>query len=217
MTIAAVQITLPWRITTPHGPASTNKLYVDTGTIPLTDLSATPITAAVATLYADGLENIWSNILTGDGVVKVYDLSDAPPRVPVREAFFTFTPNTALPSIPTEVACNVSYRANYEAGASRRQFRGRTQLGPITAGSPPGASFASSTTTDGLFDSDLVDQVAAAFQDFGQTIGATDDYAWVCGSVAKGWKPVDLVTVTSECGTVRRRQNAADYTATLTV
>lgn len=207
MPVAAVRISLPWSNSATPGPVSVNTLYVDTGVIPITTVSAAPIVAAVETLYTSGLTGIWSPLLSGVMLTSVTDLSDPAPRVPVLESEDAITLG-AVP-VPNQVAVNVGYRATYATGVSKRKFKGRVYLGPV------GVAALEPTTSQ--LQNDACDQIAEAFQTFGQAIGATDDYAWVCGSEANGWKPVTIVTVPNDLATLHSRQMSRDYVASATV
>lgn len=71
-----------------------------------------------------------SSVLTGTGVVRMYDLADVVPRVPILEYEFAgFTPGgTALPS---EVACCLSFKAAPVAGVNAARRRNRVYIGPL--------------------------------------------------------------------------------------
>lgn len=209
MPIAHAQITMPWTDTSVQGPQSVNNLYIDTGVTPITSLGMLPVGAAIETLFAEDLLDLWSPNLSGVGLVSIYDLSDPPERIPVHTREFSFTPASPA-GVPTEVAVNVAYRANYESGVSRRKFRGRNYLGPLGVGEDL-------WTTDGHLTSAICDTVAAAYLTFAGTINATDDYVWVCGSEANDWKRVDRIEVKNELATIGRRQNSVTYTAVETV
>lgn len=63
--------------------------------------------------------------------IKVYDFSDAKPRVPKYSDDFEITPGSA--SYPAEVALCVSYSAALESGVNMARRRGRFFLGPLNS------------------------------------------------------------------------------------
>lgn len=93
-----------------------------------------------AELALDYLETFYTAI---DGVIypttiqnactiKVYDLTDEEPRVPVDERTFEIIP-TANNALPHEVAVCLSYRGELVSGEIAARRRGRIYLGPITS------------------------------------------------------------------------------------
>lgn len=81
--------------------------------------------------YYQGLQTIFSSILTGNGTIKLYDWSEDQPRVPRLEDTFTFTPSTTSP-MPAEVAVCVSLVGALESGVKMARRRGRVFLGPVS-------------------------------------------------------------------------------------
>lgn len=67
--------------------------------------------------------------LTGNGVVTLYDMADATPRIPRFIEPFTFVPSGV--ALPAEVALVISFKAEALAGANTARRRGRIFLGPI--------------------------------------------------------------------------------------
>lgn len=66
-----------------------------------------------------------NRIMTGDFTVKVYDLGQAPPRIPI-ERVSQHVVGTGV-AIPSEVACCISYYA----GQNTPRHRGRIYIGPF--------------------------------------------------------------------------------------
>lgn len=62
--------------------------------------------------------------------VKIYDLSDDPPRVPINEDTFTIAPASGA-ALPAEVAAVLSFRGELASGTSPARRRGRIFLGPL--------------------------------------------------------------------------------------
>lgn len=70
-----------------------------------------------------------ANTLSGNGVVKVYNMADAEPRIPGVTLPFTFV--TGATALPGELAICLSFKAVDEAGANPRRRRGRVFIGPL--------------------------------------------------------------------------------------
>lgn len=89
------------------------------------------------------IQSILAPTFAGTGTVKVYDMTQVEPRVPVFTLPFTFTPSTA-DALPSEVAIVLSYRGAIVSGIPRARRRGRVYLGPLStavlAATPTGAA-----------------------------------------------------------------------------
>lgn len=81
--------------------------------------------------FYQGLQAIFSSILTGNGTIKLYDWDDDIPRVPKLEDTFTFTPTTGV-VLPAEVAICLSMEGERESGVKMARRRGRVYLGPLS-------------------------------------------------------------------------------------
>lgn len=90
---------------------------------------------AIAEIYS-------TNTITGNVDVKVFDLVDVPPRVPIFTDTFEMVGLGEADALPTECAICLSYQAEPESGINQRRRRGRFFLGPLDAGT--------STTAAGL-------------------------------------------------------------------
>nr|CRY96677.1 hypothetical protein [uncultured prokaryote] len=64
-------------------------------------------------------------------VVKVFKLSDPTPRIPWISPSFGFTAGTAVTTIPTEVACVLSFHAAPQSGVRYQRLYNRIYLGAI--------------------------------------------------------------------------------------
>jgi hypothetical protein len=62
--------------------------------------------------------------------VRIYDLGDPVPRVPIHSSTFSLGTTASLP-IPAEVAVCLSYRAPLVSGVNNATRRGRIYLGPL--------------------------------------------------------------------------------------
>lgn len=75
----------------------------------------------------------WSNALSGNGKVTLYNWEHGSPRAPQSEESFTFTPGQS--ALPSEVALCLSFRGAKTSGANMARRRGRVYLGPWAASS----------------------------------------------------------------------------------
>lgn len=89
------------------------------------------INARLALFYQDIDQDVFSSLVNTPASVKVYDLKDIEPRIPLDDEFtFTITPGTGNP-LPTECALCVSFQAAPVSGLARGRRRGRFYLGPL--------------------------------------------------------------------------------------
>lgn len=172
------------------------------------DLCMENVRSFYGTAYS-GIASVgnWANYMSLTGaVIKMYNLADPKPRVPVRT--WTGTMPGAKDNVvylPTEVACVLSYHTEYVSGVSKASQRGRLYMGGLGAGwlAAGGAS---------AFPS-LLPTARTALGNSASTLCAaslTDDWGWVVYSpklgdsfaVAGGW-------VDNAFDTQRRRGQAA--------
>lgn len=71
-----------------------------------------------------------SPVLSGAWSTKVYDLSDAEPRVPMFEDNGSFAVGGTDP-MPSEIAVCLSFQGNATSGGNQARRRGRIYLGPL--------------------------------------------------------------------------------------
>lgn len=71
-----------------------------------------------------------SSELSGSVTMRLYNLSDAEPRVPFDEHTFTIVPGTGTP-MPSEVAYVLSFQGAKISGQPQARRRGRIFLGPM--------------------------------------------------------------------------------------
>lgn len=133
--------------------------------------------------------------------VRIYDLDDTPPRVPVRDTTTPLTVvQTSTGATAPEIAYVLSYRADYTGGVNRARQRGRLYLGGISSGIEAGtpSSFPSVNSQSRTCMAD------AALEMFDSPF--SDNWAWVVYSrtgnvsypIVAGW-------VDGELDTQRRR------------
>lgn len=81
--------------------------------------------------FYNTIDGAYSDILTGDVTLPIYDLSDPRPRVPIA----TYTPSMVTdtsPALPAEVSVVLSYRGQNVSGTNPARRRGRIFLGPFS-------------------------------------------------------------------------------------
>ena len=77
------------------------------------------------------LSTRFSNSIALSGhVIRVYDLAEPKPRIPILEAPMTFS-SVGVGGYPSEVALCLSYRAEYASGQPAARRRGRLYIGPF--------------------------------------------------------------------------------------
>lgn len=108
--------------------AATNTLYFEA---PLVDQAAelTGITTALTSFY-QAVDVYLSARCNNPVTVRYYDLSQAQPRVPLREDTMTLTFGTGDP-LPQEVALCLSFQGAKSSGVNQARRRGRIYLGPL--------------------------------------------------------------------------------------
>jgi hypothetical protein len=96
------------------------------------------VAAAVKNFYdgvhftSSGVAAILSSRITGTYTLKVFNLDDPEPRVPVHlEVVASTAFSAAGPPLPTEVAICGSYQAAASSGSPQARRRGRIYIGPL--------------------------------------------------------------------------------------
>lgn len=72
-----------------------------------------------------------STVAQNDHVIKIYDMADPEPRVPIWEETYDFINPPSGNPLPAEVALVMSYRAAYVSGVPQARRRGRIYFGPL--------------------------------------------------------------------------------------
>lgn len=83
-----------------------------------------PLTGALCTEMSTAITRASSQ-------VKVYDMADTPPRVPVQTAIFTLGSTSGTRPAPNEVAVVGSFKATPVSGIPLGRLRGRVYVGPL--------------------------------------------------------------------------------------
>jgi hypothetical protein len=148
--------------------ACLNVWHFNSASSPVTSDGA-EIVAALDTFYNTCAEIYSANTITGEVVVKLWDLADPPPRIPIITDDFTITGLGEGDALPTECALVMSFQSLPVSGVNQRRRRGRLYLGPLNQGI--------STTALGVVrvTSDAMDAVVAAATGM---IGAGEGDTW---------------------------------------
>lgn len=157
-----------------------NTFHFETPGADVSGGDAAQIVTAVAEFYVDVRTTDAVGQYLGESIsrvasacqVKVYDLGQAEPRVPIDIGSFTMPAPASGDELPSEVALCLSYKGQIIAGDVPARHRGRIYIGPLTTGA---ASFATTPCRPlGALQTDLLD-AAEALQD-AATLGG---FAWV--------------------------------------
>jgi hypothetical protein len=108
------------------------------------DTAQTGSSNSLASLLGSALSGAWS--------MKIYDLHDAEPRVPIRDTgpLATFTPGST--SLPQEVALCLSYHGAFASGVNPRHRRGRVYFGPLSSSGLVTSTGLPSTSANSIID-----------------------------------------------------------------
>lgn len=180
--------------------------FISTSVDPV--VGATQCYGQLNDLY-DAISGFMSGDFPGTYTVKVYDLGDPEPRVPV----FTFSDTItfgATDGLPTEVAVCLSYHALPISGAVAARLRGRIFIGPLAQGAVESvggqrrvdASFTAALADagDALITAGTIDNKWAVFSP--TTAGAPP---WSTGELLAATSPVVGGYIDNACDTVRSR------------
>lgn len=232
------QVTLPYDSQIPRD-ASSNSWHVE-----ITDLGTEFIDAfadvinAVVAVYTD-VDQYFSSELTSPGRIRLYDLEDAPPRLPVWDTDFIVQPAPdGSVDLPNEVALCLSFRGAITSGVNRKRNRGRIYFGPLTGGNVTGGvgdvyststlaraiANAASTHLDpipmSLSGGSAVWSVFSRSNALGLAVGApqpAQEPTYTAAQLAAGFTPVASFYVDDAWDTQRRRGKQAvnRYVATV--
>jgi hypothetical protein len=72
--------------------------------------------------------------IASPGVIKVYKLTDLPPRIPIATDTVVISDGAGT-TLPTEVACCISYASAAVSGIPAARRRGRVYIGPLASAS----------------------------------------------------------------------------------
>ncbi len=159
---------------------------------------------------------LWlSDKLAGTGTIKLYDWSDALPRIPIKQR--TFSHGTGPGALPSEVALCISFKAAAEAGALVGRRRGRIFFGPLAyqATQQEGAG-SDVRPTQARIDALLAEFRTMALGGSGafrlaiyspttKAAGGTDDAAWTDAATIWIDNAYDIVRKRGAKATVRRQ------------
>lgn len=98
----------------------------------------TEVSVLLDTFYT-AIDDFLSASLTGNIVLKFYDLEDPEPRAPVDQISIAMGA-VAATAYPGEVACAMSFQGPIVSGFSQARRRGRIFLGPLASGAGSGTT-----------------------------------------------------------------------------
>jgi len=190
-TILAMALTQTLRVAVVLNPGSEGKeRMMNTWHIATRD-ATTPVTAANSFItslntFYQAIDAQLGNFLSGAvPLVQVYNLLENKPRQPIVEDELTVL-TTSSTGTATELACCVSYRAEYVSGITPKRRRGRIYIGPL------GGSVIDTST--GRIAGASVTAIAGAADTLQAASGASTEWAWVV------YSPTTDVTGTGETG-----------------
>jgi len=136
--------------------------------------------AALQAFY-ETIDGAMSPVLTGEGLVRFYDLADPIPRAPLFTNDLSLVVDSSTP-MPSECAVCLSYAAFPVSGTSPARRRGRIYLGPwsvdaLTVG-----------TNDGLVSTTVLEAVAGAAQTL-MDDGGVNGWSWAVFSPTTAGSP----------------------------
>lgn len=105
----------------------TNTLYSTAST----DADAELNTADFITMFKAWGSYYSTFVAQNNHEVKLYDMSDATPRVPVSITNWNLTSAPSNPPLPSELACCLSFQAPPASGQPQARRRGRIFIGPL--------------------------------------------------------------------------------------
>lgn len=146
-------------------------------------------------------------------LVRCFNLIEPKPRQPHAEMNLTALTTTSS-ALPREVACCLSYKAQYQSGVSPKRRRGRIYLGPLQNGAI--------TSSTGLFASGMVSLITSAAQTLIDASQASALWKWVvyspttdtAGTGETGMYPVVSGWVDDNPDIQRRRNKAVGVRST---
>lgn len=141
---------------------------------------ATSISTQLGVFYA-AVDSLYASYMSTPYRIKIYDLQNPEPRVPILEVTGTFTSGTG-DGLPGEVAAVLSYRAFGVSGENPARRRGRIYIGPLAIATQVFA------TRDMVLTSAARSTLANAASDL-VVSGATADARWVVFSPTQAGSP----------------------------
>lgn len=134
-----------------------------------------------------------AKVISGNVLIKIYDLTAPSPRYPIRERSFFFTPSGSGEPLPTETALVVSFQGERTAGTPQARRRNRVYLGGLRDNANVDSRPSSScrNTVIAIYQHALDEARAAVFYHwvaFSPTIYSIDGSAEdACTDVDNGW------------------------------
>lgn len=107
-----------------------NTLAFESNSMAPTEGEVTTMIEAVQALF-NGLEGIMSDEIAAGPLLKIYNIDNPEPRVPLVEAELDVSPSAGTVPLPAEVAICLSFRGGLVSGAPAGRRRGRIYVGPL--------------------------------------------------------------------------------------
>lgn len=162
---------------------------------PWVQLDLENIITLTSAFYNSFSSVIFPALTETDGRLKIWDLDDAPPRVPIWDTPIALGGGFG-DSLPQECAICVSYKAQTDSGQPPGRRRGRIYLGPVRS---------SVLEPDGRISVGTCVTLANAARDFGQNL-AGSDLSWeVYSPTDNVMRRIETVWVDNAFDTQRRR------------
>jgi len=139
----------------------------------------------IGAFYGDIVSIYPDSVAQNNHVIKVYELADAEPRIPVLETTFNFPTVPNGDPLPHQVAICLSAQGVRISGTNQASRRGRLYLGPLDSGR---------VDSEGRVGAGTATLLQGAAQDLGTALTA-DSWDWVIWSptlseaaiVTNGW------------------------------
>lgn len=184
----------------------TNTLYFITGGVPATPAELDDIAARIESAYSEWGPWLGAPLRRGTDLseIRMYDMADPEPRVPVYTHVWTLPAASAATCLPLECSAVLSFHAAYTSGVPNARRRGRIYLGPLIAS----ASASGTASTFPQVVSTLVTDIVAGAVLLGTDV--TEVVTWAQYSPTTGLaSPVEGGWVDNEFDTQRRREARA--------
>lgn len=130
-TVLRAQVNIPRNNAVPADDVINTWHFRTIGTVTPTE-GAALVTEALTTFYQAVDVLLAGYVGNADATIKVYNLADDEPRVPIVQDVVNISPGSGL-AFPAEVAICLSYRGELLSGTNPARRRGRIFLGPIDA------------------------------------------------------------------------------------
>lgn len=184
MPIARYQISIPSANNVPEDTVTNTWHFTQTAI----DETVTNLVQTELVAFYEALDGFKSPLMAWQNArMKVFNLDDSPPRVPVYDELFGATSTAQTSALPREVSACLSFHGDYVSGFPQSRRRGRIYFGPLSSPVIQG--------TTGKLTTTLCNAMATAGGDLLTASNSASDWAWVVYSqvgstaypVVDGW------------------------------